>query len=149
MEYSEGFATSATSDTVRPLVSPLTSQIAFAGGDFPAATQNIRRLAEEIAGLSANSLERTRSLIEHMRDAQQMDELVAIQSKFVTAMFQSFTEGSRRISSLLADWPRDVTQAGCDMFEAGVEAAQNVADVTATALAAANVASEMTPPDIK
>ncbi|HTJ02658.1 MAG TPA: phasin family protein [Methylovirgula sp.] len=129
---------------VRPLVSPLTAQLAFAGGDFPAAAENMRRLACEIAGMSVLSLEQARSLIEDMRDARQMDDLVAIQAKYVTAMFQTFADGSRRMSSLLADLPRDMTQASRDMLEASVQAAQNVADVAATTLAAAN-ADEFTP----
>lgn len=144
MEYGQSFA---SPHTIRPLVSPLSAQLAFAGGDFPAATENMRRLAGELAGISASSLEQTRRLIEDVRDARQMDDFVAIQAKYVTAMFQSFAEGSHRIGSLLADLPRDVTQSSCDMFEASMLAAQNVADVAATTLAAANVVSEFAQTD--
>jgi hypothetical protein len=143
MENGQNFA---ANHAVRPLVSPLTAQLAFAGGDFPVAAENMRRLAGEIAGMSAVSLEQTRGLIEDVRAARQMDDLVAIQAKYVASMFQSFAEGSRRMGLLLADWPRDVTQASRDMFEASMQAAHNVADVTATALAAANV-NEFTPMD--
>lgn len=138
--------TYATHHDVRPLVSPLTAQLAFVGGDFPAAAENMRRLAGEIAGMSALSLEQARSLIEDMRDARQMDDLIAIQAKYVTTMFQTFADSSRRIGSLLADLPRDMTQASRDMVEASMQAAQNVADVAATTLAAANV-NEFTPAD--
>ncbi len=143
METGQGYA---FHHTVRPLVSPLTAQLAFVNGDFPAAAENMRRLAGEIAGMSASSLAQTRSLIEDMRDARQMDDLVTLQAKYVAAMLQSFAEGSRLIGSLLADLPRDVTQASCDMLEASVQAAQNVADVAVTTLAAVHV-NEFAPAD--
>ena len=151
MQHEQSFAADATSDPhiVPPLVSPMTSQFAFVAGDFPAAAENMRRLAGAFADLSATSLEQTRCLFVDVRDAQHVNDLVAIQAKYVTAMFRSFTEGSRRIGSLLADLPRDMSQASRDMFEAGVEAARDVADVTTTTLAAANVANQIEPIDVK
>ncbi|MGO9134837.1 MAG: phasin family protein [Methylovirgula sp.] len=151
MQHEQSFAAGATSDPhiVPTLVSPMTSQFALVAGDFPAAAENMRRLAGTFADLSATSLERTRCLFEDVRGARHMNDLVAIQAKYVTAMLQSFTEGSRRIGSLLADLPRDMTQASCDMFEASVEAAHDVADIATTTLAAANVANQIDPIDVK
>lgn len=112
------------------------SNMSWAAGDFPAAAENMRRLAGEIAEMSLTSLDQAKRLIEEVRDARDMDELMAIQAKYMTTLFESFAERSRRISTFLAEVPREMTQAGQDMVEAGVEAAKEAAEIAAGLAAA-------------
>lgn len=121
---------------------PLAPSLPWVAGDFPAARENMRRVAGEIAEMSANSLEQARSLIEELRDARQFDEMIAIQTKHMTALFKTFADGSRRIGSVLAELPREATQAGYEIVEASVEVAQEAAEVAANSLAAAAEVSQ-------
>ncbi|MGB8277432.1 MAG: phasin family protein [Methylovirgula sp.] len=124
---------------VSPNISP---NISRGAGDFPAAAENMRWLAGEIAEMSLTSLEQAKRLIEDVRDARHMDDLMAIQAKYMRALFETFAERSRRLGLFLAELPQEVTQASCDMVEASVEAAQDAAEVAANSIAVAAAASQ-------
>lgn len=133
---------SAGSHIMPPIAPSMASGLSWGAGDFPAAAENMRWLAGEIAEMSLTSLEQAKRLIEDVRDARHMDDLMAIQAKYMTALFETFAERSRRLGLFLAELPQEMTQASCDMVEASVEAAQDAAEVAANSITAAAAASQ-------
>lgn len=127
--------------------SAVAAGIAWGAGDFFAAVDTLRELTGDIAGVSLASLEQTKQLIEDVREARHIDDLMDIQARYLTSWFQTLAEQSHRIGSFLVEVPRDMTQASRDMVEASIEAAQDIAGVTASGLAATAVLSQSAPPE--
>ncbi len=136
-------SSSITPSVSSPIAPSIAPDLSWAAGDFSTAAENMRRLAGEIAEMSLTSLEQAKRLIEDVRDARDMDDLMAIQAKYMTALFEAFAERSCRLSSFFAELPREVTQASCDMVEASVEAAQDAAEVAANSIAVAAASQEV------
>jgi hypothetical protein len=127
--------------------SAVAAGIAWGGGDFSVAADNLRELTEEIAEISLASLEQTKQMIADVRDARHIDDLVAIQTRYLTSWFQTLAEQSQRLGSFFAAVPRDATLASRELVEASVEVAQDMTVVAASGLAATAVLSQSAPPE--
>jgi hypothetical protein len=123
--------------------------------DFSAVMQNFQVVAEEIGRISRTSFEQNAKLIEELSGARDMGDVVAIQKKFMTGMFEAFNENVRLMMSRMAHVPAGMTEfaetwhetgadlardsekasaAGEDMLQAGADCAQEAAQSGAEAV---------------
>jgi hypothetical protein len=123
--------------------------------DFSAVIQNFQVFTEEINRISRTSFEQNAKLIEELSGARDMGDIVAIQKKFMTGMFEAFNENVRLMMSRMAHVPAGMTEfaetwhetgtdlardsekasaAGKDMLQAGADAAQEAVQSGAEAV---------------
>lgn len=75
----------------------------WSAGGYSVAAKTLQRLAEDISNISAVNFERNARLVEDLRGARTVEDLVTIQTKFMAAMFEAFNENVRLMGSRLAD----------------------------------------------
>lgn len=76
---------------------------------FSAALRNFHSVAEEIGRISRSSFAQNAKLIDDLSAARDMSDVVAIQTKFVTGMFETFNEQVRLLMSQMAEIPGNVS----------------------------------------
>jgi len=72
-------------------------------GGYSVAAKTLQLLAEDISSISAANFERNAKLVEDLRGARTVEDLVSIQTKFMASMFEAFNENVRLMGSRLAD----------------------------------------------
>ncbi len=106
---------------------------------FSAAVRNFHAFAEEVGRVSRISFEQNAELIDALGAARDVGDIVAIQTKFMTGVFEAFNEQFKLMMSHMAEFP-----AG---FVAPAPAAPSVAGGEgAAATQASNAAASVTEP---
>lgn len=72
-------------------------------GGYSVAAKTLQGLAEDIKALSAANFERNIKLVEDLRGARTIEDLVSIQTKFMAGMFEAFNENVRLMGARLSD----------------------------------------------
>jgi hypothetical protein len=72
---------------------------------FSTAARNIQAFAEEIGRVSRTSFEQNAKLIDDLRSARDIEDIFAIQTKFMTGLFETFNEHVRMMMSHMAELP--------------------------------------------
>jgi len=118
----------------------------FGSAGVSAASKTLQVFIEELSQLTQKNLEQTTKVMEDLRGARNMGDLLSIQSKFVQQTFDAFNERLRRMSVLMAELPAEFAQVQKNMAEAGNEAAQNAAKAVSKTISAVSNATGETPP---
>jgi hypothetical protein len=112
------------SDPKRP-----TPDLSVAAGGLPTASKALQVFVEELARITQQNFEQTTQIMEDLKSARDIGDLLAIQTKFVQETFETFSERLHRMSALMADLPTEFTQIGKDVAYAGAKVAQDAASV--------------------
>ena len=83
----------------------------WSAGGYSAAAKSLQLLAEDISNISAANFERNAKLIDDLRNARTVEDLVSIQTKFMAGMFEAFNEHVRLMGSRMADLRSGVVDA--------------------------------------
>lgn len=96
-----------------------------------AASKTMQVFIDELSQLTQKNFEQTTKVMEDLRNARSMGDLLSIQSKFVQDTFEGFNERLRRMSTLMAQLPTEFAQAGQQAMQETQEAmSKSIASVT-------------------
>jgi energy-coupling factor transporter transmembrane protein EcfT len=112
---------------------PAAAGIDWTAGGFAKATRNFQAFAEEIAQISSASFAQSAKLIDELKSARDIGDIVAIQTKFMTGMFETFNEQVRAMMFRMSDFSTGMGKSVEDLTQAGVEAAHEAIDTTEAA----------------
>lgn len=112
---------------------PAAAGIDWATSGFAAAARNIQVFAEEIAHISRVSFTQNAKLIDELSHARDIGDIVTIQTKFMTGMFDTFNDQVRAMMSRMTDLPAGIGKEAEDLAQVGVEAAHSAAAVAQNA----------------
>ncbi|MGP8233397.1 MAG: phasin family protein [Methylovirgula sp.] len=112
-------------------------------GGYSVATKTLQLLAEDISNISAANFERNTKLVEDLRGARTVEDLVSIQTKFMAAMFDAFNENVRLMGSRLADLRNGIAEAPQGAPAASPAPAEAARPLAATSLDQAFEASNV------
>jgi hypothetical protein len=70
---------------------------------YSVAAKSLQSLAEDITNISAANFERNAKLIDDLRGARTVEDLVSIQTKFMAGMFEAFNDHVRLMGSRMAE----------------------------------------------
>lgn len=97
---------------------------------YSAATKSMQDFASEFQRMSKESIESTSQLMEKLRGAKTMEEMMSIQTSFMQHSFSSYANYTRRLSEMMmamtmdfAKQSRSAVQQGTDAFSKATEQA--------------------------
>jgi hypothetical protein len=87
----------------------------WSAAGYSVAAKSLQMLAEEIGQISAANFQRNTKLLEDLRSARTVEDLVSIQTKFMAAMFETFNDHVRLMGSRLSELRNDIVDAGSNV----------------------------------
>lgn len=119
---------------------PAAAGIDVTATGFSAAVRNLQVLAEQFDRVSRTSFAQNAKLIDDLTAARDIGDIVAIQTKFMTEMFETFNEHVRLMMSRMADFPvgganlaEGFTEPGADLAQTAEQAAEQAEPVRSEA----------------
>jgi phasin family protein len=91
-------------------------------GGFSAASKSMQTFTSEIARMSKESVEHTTQLVEKLRGAKTIEEIVAIQTSFMQQSFSNYADYTRRFGELMTMLPLELAKHGRNSVQQGTEA---------------------------
>lgn len=89
---------------------------------YSSATKSMQTLATEMQRMSKESFDATTQLVEKLRNAKTLEEVVAIQTTFMQQSFTSYADYTRRFSEVMLALPMELARQGRSAFQQGSEA---------------------------
>jgi hypothetical protein len=99
--------------------------LSAAASGFSTASRAMQVFSEELALITQQNLEQTMKVMEELKAARGMSDLLAIQTKFVQDTFETFRKRLHRMSALMADFPNELGQGGEASQEQDAKPAQS------------------------
>jgi hypothetical protein len=96
---------------------------------FGIASKSIQTFATEVARLSQETGDETVQLIEKLRDAKSLDEVVSIQSAYVKQSFSNYADYTRRVGELFASLPLEMVKQSQSTLQKTAEAVTKTTDL--------------------
>ncbi|HKH80649.1 MAG TPA: phasin family protein [Methylovirgula sp.] len=124
---------------------PAAAGIDLAASGLAAAARNLQVFTEEIGRISRLSFAQNAKLIDELSAARDIGDIVAIQTKFMTGMFETFHEQVRLMMSRLADHAAGMTDLAAKLSETGVDTVESAEQAASAAGQAAMSATETMP----
>lgn len=109
-----------------------------AAGNYSTVTKSMQDFASEMQRMSKDTMDQTTQMMEKLRGARTVEEVVSIQTGFMQKSFTNYADFTRRFSEMMMSVPmelmknnRAAAQQGADaMTKAGEEAAAKVQQFT-------------------
>ena len=99
---------------------------------YATGTRTLQTFAGEMQRMSKEAMEQTTALMEQLRNAKSMEEVVSIQTTFLQRSFSNYAEYTRRFSELMMTLPMELARQGQAVFQQGTDrmtqAAQQAGD---------------------
>lgn len=99
-------------------------------GGFSAASSSMQSFTSEIARMSKESVEHTTQLVEKLRSAKTIEEVISIQTGFMQQSFSNYADYTRRFGELLTMLPLEIAKQGRTAVQQGTEAVAKTAEQT-------------------
>lgn len=80
-------------------------------GGYSVAAKSLQLLAEDISNISAANFERNAKLIDDLRGARTVEDLVSVQTKFMATMFEAFNDHVRLMGTRMAELRNGIIDA--------------------------------------
>jgi hypothetical protein len=110
---------------------PTPPGLGAAASGVTAASKTMQVFIDELSNLTQKNFEQTTKVMDDLRNARSMSDLLTIQSKFVQDTFEGFNERLRRMSTLMAQLPQEFAQAGQQAMQETQEAmSKSIASIT-------------------
>lgn len=90
-------------------------------GGYATGTKTLQTFASEVQRMSKESMEQTTALMEQLRSAKSMEEVVSIQTTFLQKSFSNYAENTRRFSELMMTLPMELARQGQAAFQQNTE----------------------------
>ena len=90
-------------------------------GGFSAASKSMQTFTQEVARMSKESVEHTTQLVEKLRGAKTLEDVVSIQTSFMQQSFTNYADYTRRFGELLTMLPMEMAKHGRAAMQQGTE----------------------------
>ena len=101
-----------------------------AAASLSTVTKSIQTMTEEIQKLSKDSMEQTSQLMEKLRGAKSMEEIVSIQTSFVQHSFTTYVDYTKRMGEMMMSVPLELAKQGQSAFQQGKQTMTDAAERT-------------------
>jgi phasin family protein len=91
-------------------------------GGFGVASKSIQTFASEVARLSKETVDETTHLVEKLRGAKTLEEVVSIQTSYVQQSFSKYADYTRRIGELFTSLPLEIAKKSHSALQKTAEA---------------------------
>ena len=86
------------------------------------ASKSLQSFASEVQRMSKDSMTQTAEMMEKLRGAKTMEDVVSIQTSFMQQSFSHYADYTRRLSELMMAVPMEVAKQGRSTFQQGTDA---------------------------
>jgi phasin family protein len=97
-------------------------------GGFGIASKSVQTFASEVARLSKETVDETTQLVEKLRAAKTLDEVVSIQTAYVQQSFSKYADYTRRIGELFTSLPLEIAKQSQSALQKTTEAVTKATD---------------------
>ncbi len=88
---------------------------------YATGTKTLQTFASEMQRLSKDAMDQTTGLMEQLRGAKSMEDVVSIQTTFLQKSFSNYAETTRRFSELMMTLPMEMARQGQAVFQQNTE----------------------------
>ena len=99
-----------------------------AANSYSTVTKSMQTFASEMQRMSKDTMESTSSMMEKLRGAKTMEDVVAIQTGFMQQSFSNYADFTRRFSELMMSVPMELAKNSKAAFQQGTEAMQRTGE---------------------
>ena len=86
------------------------------------ASKSLQSFASELQRMSKDSMNQTSEMMEKLRGAKTMEDLIAIQTSYVQQSFSQYADYTKRLSELMMTMPMELAKQGRSAFQQGASA---------------------------
>ena len=90
-------------------------------GGYATGTKTLQTFASEMQRMSKDAMDQTTGLMEQLRGAKTMEDVVSIQTSFLQKSFSNYAETTRRFSELMMTLPMEMARQGQAVFQQNTE----------------------------
>lgn len=90
--------------------------------NYSAISKSMQTFASEMQRMSKETMEATSQLMEKMRGAKSMEDVVSIQTSFMQQSFSNYADFTRRFSEVMMSVPMELARNGRSAFQQGADA---------------------------
>lgn len=95
---------------------------------FGAASKSLQDFANEVQRMGKDSYEKTTQMMEKLRGAKTMEDVLSVQSSFMQQSFAMSSEYTRRFGELMMALPMEMARNSRDAFQKGTDAMQKAGE---------------------
>ena len=95
---------------------------------FGAASKSLQDFTSEVQRMGKESLEKTTQLMEKMRSAKTMEDVISVQTSFMQQSFAMSTDYTRRFGELMMTLPMEMARNSRDAMQKGTDAMQKAGE---------------------
>ena len=92
------------------------------------AAKSLQSFASEVQRMSKDSMTQTSEMMEKLRGAKSMEDLVGIQTNYMQQSFSQYADYTRRLSELMMAVPMEFAKQGRGAFQQGADAMTKAGD---------------------
>ncbi len=96
--------------------------------DMSDASKSMQVFAQELTKISKDNMENTSTLMEKLRSAKSMEEVVSLQTNFLQQSFTSYTDYTRRVGELMMKLPMEMMKQSQSAFKQGAQAMKKTSE---------------------
>ena len=96
--------------------------------DMSDASKSMQIFAQELTKISKDNMENTSTLMEKLRSAKSMEEVVSLQTNFLQQSFTSYTDYTRRVGELMMKLPMEMMKQSQSAFQQGAQAMKKTSE---------------------
>ena len=93
-----------------------------AANTMSTASKSLQSFASELQRMSKDTMNQTSEMMEKLRGAKTMEDLIAIQTSYVQQSFTHYADYTKRLSELMLTMPMEFAKQGRSAFQQGTSA---------------------------
>ena len=95
---------------------------------YSTVTKSMQSFASEMQRMSKETMDSTSQLMEKLRGAKTMEDVVAIQTSFMQQSFSNYADFTRRFSEMMMSVPMELAKNSRTAFQQGTDAMQKAGE---------------------
>lgn len=95
---------------------------------FGGASKSLQDFTSEVQRVGKESFDKTSQLMEKMRSAKTMEDVLAVQTTFMQQSFAMSSEYTRRFGELMMTLPMEMARNSRDAYQKGTDAMQKAGE---------------------
>lgn len=98
---------------------------------YSTMTKSMQTFASEMQRISKETMDAGSQLLDKMRGAKSMEDIVSIQTSFMQQSFSNYADFTRRFSEMMMSVPMEMARNGRSAFQQGSDAMTRATEKTA------------------
>ena len=90
--------------------------------NYSAISKSMQTFASEMQRMSKETMDATSQLMDKMRGAKSIEDVVSIQTSFMQQSFSNYADFTRRFSEVMMSVPMELARNGRSAFQQGTDA---------------------------